>query len=447
MNLPYPLRSLALPPLLRRFVQLLAALTLLCAVTELFCASVLHLYARYAYSMLDEYFPDFRYFADRFASLHTLEFFTKTPGHPFMYPAPAALPYAFFFLTSPQHALRYFLLVMVGSFLLAAVLLARALARRGLSLRGASAFSAATLLLSYPFWFVYHQGNMEWFVWLVLSLGLWSFFRNRPYVAAICIGIAGSIKIFPFLYLGLLLSRRRYLPIAVSLLFAVALTLVSLWIVYPDLRVSWTYIQAGVDNFRQVFMLHLREERGFDHSLFGLYKNLAPHLPTPDRLARILSLYLLVAATAGIALYVLRIRKLPVINQLLALTVASILLPPTSFDYTLVHLYAPWVLLLFYLLHRYRQDPSLRSASPALAPTLLCFAVLFAPLTEFIVHGETIGGPIRAVALVLLFTLALVYPFPDAALDQASTAPRAAGPLHTSETDLTHGGTGHLSLR
>ncbi len=348
-----PLDAIALPPILRRFVQLLASLTLLCGLSELFCTSVLHLHARYGFVLLDEWYPDFRFFADRFASLHTLEFFTRTPEHPFMYPAPVALPYALFFRGVPHHAQSLFLLTILLSFLAAAALLARALRARGLNTASAAAFTASTLLLSFPIWFLYRQANMEFAIWLILSIGLWSLFHQRPYTAAICIGIAGSMKLFPFVYLGLLLSRRQFRAIAVGIVAAVALTLVSLWIVYPDIPVSWHLTEAGIENFRQVFMLHLRPERGFDHSLFGLFKNLAPHLPAPPALARILSAYLLIAATAGIALYALRIRKLPVINQLLALTIASILLPPTSFDYTLIHLYAPWTLLVLYTLERY----------------------------------------------------------------------------------------------
>ncbi len=404
--------AIALPLVFRRFVQVLAALTLCCGAAELFSASVLHLHARYGYVMLDENFPDFRFFTDRFTSLHTIEFFTKTPGHPFMYPAPVALPYAVFFLGSPHHSLRSFLMFMIGCFVLAAVLLARALYRRGLTLASACAFVGCTLLLSYPFWFVYHQANMEFFVWLVLSIGLLCFFHDRPNAAAVCIGVAISMKIFPFVYLGLLLPRRRYGAIGLALAVAAALTVVSLWFVYPDLRVSWKYIQAGIDNFRQIYMLHLRPERGFDHSLFGLVKALIPALPPPERMARVLSMYLLVSAIGGIALYFVRIRKLPVINQLLCLTIASILLPPTSFDYTLLHLYAPWVLLLFYALRRYGQDGS-GLASPALWSTFICFAVLFAPLTEFIVRGESIGGLIRCVFLVVLFVVGLIYPFAD----------------------------------
>jgi len=52
--------------------------------------------------------------------------------------------------------------------------------------------------------------------------------------------------------------------------------------------------------------------------------------------------YMAVARRSRFNLYFWRIRTLPRTNQILALTVASIMLPPVSGDYTLIHLYIPW---------------------------------------------------------------------------------------------------------
>ena len=411
---------ISVPIPLRAFILLLSGLTLACGLAELVAVRNLHLgiTSRYSYPLLWEFYPDFRYFDATFHRLHTLAFFTNDPAHPFMYPAPVALPYALFYLTG-EHSLRYFLATILFCSTVAALLFAQALHIRGLSKVASLAFAGTTLILSYPLWFVFHQANMEFAVWVILSLGLFAFFHRRPYLAGICFGIAGSMKLFPFIYLGLLLARKQYRAVAVSLGAATVLTLGSLYFVYPNIAVSWHYIQGGVATFREMFMLHLRPERGFDHSLFGLFKQLMPRLPQPPRLGVILSAYLLVAACAGTLLYVVRIRKLPITNQLLCLSIASILLPPTSFDYTLIHLYAPWVLLVLYAVHQHRSQGD-RSVSPALLPALLCFAVLFAPLTEFIANGETIAGPIRALVLVQLFVLALTCPFDFDALEAAS---------------------------
>ncbi len=360
---------------------------------------------------MDEYFPDFQNFSAKFVHLHTINFFTADPLHPFMYPATTAMAYAIFFRSSPQHALRHYLLFMFLCLLASGLLLTRELVRLGLNRLSASALVCATALLSYPIWFVIYQGNIEFVVWVIISIGLVAFFKQRPYVAGICFGTAASMKLFPFVYLGLLLAKKQYRAILISVAFAVAITIASLWVVYPDLRVSWHETQAGLENFRQVYMLHLRPERGFDHSLFGTFKRLQPTLPPPAQLEHVLSLYLLTASVAGLLLFFLRIRKLPVTNQVLCLTIASILLPPTSFDYTLIHLYAPWVLLVFYVVARKQQKIAIKPFS-ALGLIFLCFAVLFAPLTEIIYRGETVSGSIRSIVLTVLFALALIVPIP-----------------------------------
>ncbi len=407
-----------LPFSLQVYILALATLTLACGIAEFIAAHKLLLHGRYIYPLLQEYYPDVEYFAIKFGHIHHLSFFTTDSAHPFMYPAPVVLPYMFVYGIGRAYFLSFFLGVMLFCFAVAGVLLFRALQSRGLPSRSAAVFVGANLLLAYPLWFVVHQANMEFVVWVLLSSGLLAFFNRRPYLAGICFGIAGSMKLFPFVYLGLLLARREYRAIAVSLASAAAITLGSLWIVYPNVSVGWRLIQGGISTFREMYVLHLRQEKGFDHSLFGLFKQLMPQLPPPSELSAILSAYLFVAASLGIVLYFVRVRKLPVINQLLSLCIASILLPPTSFDYTLMHLYAPWVLLVFYAVHAWRNERQ-RSVSPALLPALLCFAVLFAPLTEFIANGETFGGPIRALVLVLLLVLALTCPFHFDALEAA----------------------------
>ncbi len=79
---------------------------------------------------------------------------------------------------------------------------------------------------------------------------------------------------------------------------------------------------------------------GFDHSLFSLIKVLSHGLH--PNLQLLLSWYIPTFAMLGLGLYFFRIRKLPPVNQLLALTICFLLMPPISGDYTLLNLYAPF---------------------------------------------------------------------------------------------------------
>jgi hypothetical protein len=123
--------------------------------------------------------------------------------------------------------------------------------------------------------------------------------------------------------------------------------------------------------------------------------------------------YLAVAAALGLALYILRIRFLPILNQILCLCIASILLPPTSYDYTLIHLYVPWGLMVLYAI-----DLAKAKRSPqGLYSVFVCFAILMSAESELIYkapgnanpHGYS--GQLKAITLVVLLVIGLIRPF------------------------------------
>ncbi len=407
-----PSERCGLPPVLEGFLAGTVLLVGLCVLSEAIATLILKLPPPYGTPLLSEHFPDLYFYLDRFGKLHQLSFFEHATILPFMYPAPVALPYAFFCWM--QRPLATYLFTVLGAFVLAAVLVGRALLRAGLRLSATALLMSAVLCFSFPMAFLLKQANMEAVVWMILSLGFVAFFRGRSYTAAAMFGVAGAMKLFPFVFLGLLLARRRYREVVWAVLVAVVLTLGSLWFIYPEIGTTWRLVQDGLEQFRVLFALHLRwPEMGFDHSLWALIKRVPATLPREDRLAPYLTGYMAIVAMAGIALFVLRIRKLPAVNQVLCLTVASVLLPPTSFDYTLVHLYAPWALLCLLAVGRYRRGESFRGMGLAFA----CFAVLMAPESEFFRNGHRLDGPIKAVTLLVLFWVGLRYRFEDEMLE------------------------------
>jgi hypothetical protein len=289
------------------------------------------------------------------------------------------------------------------------LLLGRALWRCGVPFLIDLLFITVCLFLSFPLWFEVKQANIEICVWVIVACGVFTFLRDRSFAAAVCFGIAGSMKFFPFVYLGLLLSKKKYREIVFSGAIAVFSTVASLWLVGGrDIVNTWRQIESGLAEFRTVYMLHFRQtEIGFDHSLFSIYKwfwhrhhgsEIAPH---------ILRLYLAVAAVSGIALYFRRIRHLPVINQILCLCIASILLPPVSYEYTLLHLYVPFALLALLAQEKWNS----REPIPGINAAILCFAILLSPLSELIHNSERFGGQLKAIVLVVLMYIGLKYPF------------------------------------
>jgi len=399
---------LQIPPVLKFFAFSSIFLTIAAWISILVCRDFLNLrdlpYGGYLFPRQEDYM-DLRMLVDRFDYFHTLYFFSTSRGAPYLYPAPVAILYKAFFLS--HHPLIVFLSFLVLIFLSLAALLSRALFRHGMAFRSALAFTSVCLLFSYAFYFEANRANMEIFIWLLSALGVYFFTRGHSWKASGFIGVAASMKLFPIFYLGLLISRKQYRQVFFGILVAGAVTLVSLWAICPDIRLSLNGIRNGLHEFDLTYVQQYRpSEIGVDHSLFGLIKRIMGPLPA-ERYAPILTIYMSFAAASGLALYFFRIRFLPVVNQVLCLVIACILLPPTSYDYTLLHLYTAWALLVILCLDAYRRNITVKGIWPAFA----CFVFLLSPVGEVILHGERLGGSIKAMVLITLFYIGLRYPF------------------------------------
>lgn len=109
------------------------------------------------------------------------------------------------------------------------------------------------------------------------------------------------------------------------------------------------------------------------------------------------------------------------LNQIVCLSIASILLPPTSHDYTLLllHLYVPLGLLILYTIRRSKSGP----AESLVAP-MVCFAILVSPESELVYHVG-ISGQLKAVTLIVLLWIALTQRWEERGW-QAAPAPLLA---------------------
>jgi hypothetical protein len=391
------------------------------------CRQFLHLrsypYGLYLFPSITNYMDLWGYSA-RFRSLHSVAFFSPGPNV-FAYPPAVAPFYGFFFLF--PHSTTVFLLFCGCVVLLVGILFARALSRHGLTRRAAFMFTLLSAVLSYPLYFAFNRGNTEILVWLISAAGIYALLKDRPWLGALLIGIASAMKLFPFIYFGLLVSRRQYRQAIFGLMGACVATLASLWLICPNLRASIAGTRRGLAGFTTSYSGHYQSgEIGVDHSLFGLLKRYLGVLPGAEY-AHLLNIYFVVAAVLGLAAYFLRIRHLPLINQVLCLAIACILLPPTSFDYTLLHLYTPWALCVLLVVDSSRAEHLHGNASrivPGLAAIFVCFAILMSQIGEIILHGDRLGGQIKAVTLIVLFVLALKYPlrYSDATADASPVA-------------------------
>lgn len=394
--------GLRLPAALRRFAAALVGLVALCGTVEWLCRRVPGLnFDPYIYPLGRARSPDLLRYRERFQHFHSADFFRLPFRAEYLYPAPDAVVYRMFFWGRGDPA-RVLLGFSVVCLLIAGLLFGRILRRRGISGLMAYGFPLLVLLCSYPVWSVLRQGNIEIVVWALVTAGLVLCLSGRGYGAAACFGLAASMKIYPVVYLSLLLARRRYRTVAWGVAVVCLSTVSSMWLVCPQMLVSWRGIGEGLERFRFLYMLHRRPEMGTDHSLFALGKAM---LPGPERMARLLAVYLVLFGVCGMVVFLRRIRHLPVVNQIVCLAAASVLFPPVSYEYTLLHLLAPLALLVLLVV-----DGEGR-AVPGVGAALVCLALLLAPLPELIWHGELFEGQVKAVVLVVLFEIALRWPF------------------------------------
>lgn len=398
-----------IPRPVRIFWTLNVGLTLLCALWLAFNVFVRHRGYPYNSPFLRfNHFIDFYDFRMRFTHYHKTDFFSATDMTVFSYPPPVGMLYELFYLPrTGAHTL--FTIVTTLPCVYLAWLFFRGMVKRGVMDRLAAAFTASACVLSFPFWFDYMLGNVEICLFLLTTAGVLAILKNRPYLGGGILGLAGSMKLFPFILLGLLISRRQYRQTAFGLLVAGIIYPISVWLECPSWHAAFIGMRKGADTMSKALILQWHQaETSFDHSIFGIFKQ-TMHLLGYSNMqpASLLNLYVLCAAIGGTILYFWKIRRLPLMNQVLCLIVASILLPPMSHDYTLLHLYIPWSLLALSAIEAHREKRIVRGLYAA----FVCFGVLLSPESEVILRGAAIAGQIKAMALIALGFIAMKYPF------------------------------------
>jgi hypothetical protein len=307
--------------------------------------------------------------------------------------------------------------------------LTHGLAARGLRTTQALAFGLVVLATTWPVYYLLDTANIEGLLLILVGVGVLAVLRGRNWTGAALIGLAASMKYYPLALLALLFSKRRYREFVFGLAVMVGVTVAGLACVGPSIRVAQTNIDQALLYVRNVYITaHHALQLNFSHALFNpvkfavllVYRVLVCRVgiggrgPQEDALVdTTLHVYLYATAVFGLALYFWRIRKLPMLNQTICLTVCAITLTPFSSDYTLDHLLVPFALLCFYAMntrHDTRHVPGLDACF-----ALLCLILGFA---TFFTWKYAFAPTVRCAALLALLAIAMRYPFPWAQLDE-----------------------------
>ena len=431
----YIRKPTALPPAMRAFWLCIAAMTLLSSVYTLAMTYIVKLPYPYGPPLFfaDDRWFDFAIYHDRFQHFRTASFWDKYE-YPFTYPASLAVLYGL--LYKIPHTLRFYLLTYAAVACACALVFMRRLRERGLAPGLALAFATSVLLVNYPLRTLFESGNTEGVVAIIAGAGLCFVLRDRCWLGATLIAIAGTMKIFPFVLLALLLSKRRYREFAWGLIVAAGVTLASLAIVGPSIAEAQRQIDAGIHYVKYTFVFATRPAAvTFNHSLFtlvkfgivALHRQLYPFAihTHADYLARAASerslldttfnLYVAAVVLFGVIGYFGWMRRMPLLNQVLWLTGCGLLLPPLSADYTLLHLLLPFALLCFYALDKWRTGTHI----PGLTACFLCFAPIFSFQT-YLTYRYRFSCEFRTLGLIALLFVAMRYRFAETTAESRS---------------------------
>jgi hypothetical protein len=355
-------------------------------------------------------YEDLMEFPPVFKLVHTEAFFAGVGGSRVAYPPFGAVVFALLYATG--HPVRWYL-GTAAAWLAAAVWgVRRGLMAQGIGAVTATLFPLTVALVSFPIAGLLQRGNIELFVWIFAAVGTWAFMRGRDDAAAALWGLAAAVKLYPVVLLVLLLPRRRWRAFAVGVGTFAGATLASLAWLGPTMGVAWRGSMRNVFGYQGVrvgqWTLH---ELAANHSAMGLAKVAAMVAGVP--LAGLtLPYYVCGGAVFGWAFFA-RLWRMPMANQLLAVSAFMVMLPPISYFYTLVHLYAAWVVLVFVALRAERAGPDGTSVRvPGLGAVMVLLVPLFGSFMLFTFPRVLLfGGLVQAGLLVGVFGCAVRFPF------------------------------------
>jgi hypothetical protein len=312
-----------------------------------------------------------------------------------------------------------------------------------------------TVICGSPMAFAADRGNLEAIVGLILGAGLVLYIAGRYYGAAVFIGLAASIKPFPGLFFFLLLRKKRYREVAVGVAVAACSILLALTALGPTPIKAYKDLQPGVSRYYDTYIMTVAPpgERRFEHSIMDCMKSIAhtwmrvsdsrrsgsfkelssksfaPHSQAAPEQAsprarslsyekmHVILLGSLFLAAGALLFVLLRLYKLPAVNQMILLAVAATLLPPVSAEYTLIHLYVPFGAFLIFLT-RDAAAVHVEIKRSVLLTILILFALLFSPLTFF----NVFAGNVMTCLLIAMLIVVSRNPLPSSIFGEIEAA-------------------------
>jgi len=207
-------------------------------------------------------------------------------------------------------------------------------------------------LLTYPILFCLDRGNIEMFLLIFLGLFSYFYYRKQVLLGAFFLGLAISLKLYPAVFVVLLISDKKYKACIWSLCVAAGVTLLALLLFKGGFWANIIYIISGFNTslWSGFFELNGQFQRGV--SLYSLFKMILLLTISKTGLVQaasinmglFLKVYTVIAFLIFIfiSIYILLIET-ERWKKMSLLVFSMLLLPHFSADYRLIHLFIPIV--------------------------------------------------------------------------------------------------------
>jgi hypothetical protein len=334
--------------------------------------------------------------------LHSAAFFETARV---AYPPFCAVVYAVIYGTG--HPIGFYLGTAVVWITLCVWGVRRALLAQGIGVLSATLFPLTLAVTSFPFAGLIQRGNVELYLWIFAAIGTWLFFQGKPDAAAVFWGLAAAMKLYPIILLALLLPPRKWRAFAVGLGTFIGSSVASMAWLGPSISIAWHGAMSSIFGYQgkraSEWTLH---ELMANHTAYHIAKFATTAVGLP--VSNLVLVYFVTGAIVLALAFFGKLWRMPVANQLLAISAFMIAFPPVSYFYTLVQLYAPCLVLLFVGLRAERAGMNVKG----LWWTTLLFLPLFSSFMLFTFPRVLLfGGLIQGLVLMMLFLCATLYRF------------------------------------
>lgn len=342
--------------------------------------------------------------ADRFNDFFNI--YNATKGlDPYSNPVSVYFPFTFllmFFFTIFKAKFAFGLFIAIFTFFFAHYIYTNFPASSGFS-KISNLF--VMTLMSYPFLFNIDRGNLECLLFIFLALFLHFYKKDQDTLSALFLSLAIAMKLYPGVFVILLLADRKYKNILLTGVLTVIWSVLSAAILNGGMVHSFFGLRHNLALFNQTY---LASSLGLQHntSLFGALKLFKLTALKSDIVSELLPVvnalinnYAVIALLffALISIYIFLQEDL-LWKKVALLTFAMLLLPQVSFDYKLIHVFLP--LLLFINCDKVSRFDSIY---------LLFFALLLIPKDYMIIRDDISIAVLINPFLMVLAIFLIIY--------------------------------------